>query len=118
MGVIEVSGIRAFGYHGCLPEEARIGGRYRIDVRVEGDFTEAERSDDLRDTIDYGRVTAIVREQLTIRSALIEQVARRILDNLQAAWPGEYSWRVRLVKEHPPVDGAVDEVAYMLESRS
>lgn len=115
--MIEVHGIRAFGYHGCLAEEERIGGRYRIDVRVEGDFSDAEQSDDLRDTIDYGRVTAIVLEQMAIRSALIEQAARRILDHLKATWPGEHHWRVRLVKEHPPVNGAVDEVVYVVEGR-
>lgn len=117
MGVIEVNGIRAFGYHGCLPEEARIGGHYSVDVRVEGDFSDAETSDDLHDTIDYGRVTAIVLEQLSQRSALIEQVARRIMNHLKTAWPGEFQWRVRLTKEHPPVGGAVDRVVYEIEGR-
>jgi len=117
MGLIEVNGIRAFGYHGCLPEEARIGGHYRIDVRVEGDFTEAERSDDLRDTIDYGRVTSIVLEEMAVRSALIEHVARRLLNHLKATWPGEFRWQVRLTKEHPPVGGAVAQVVYEIEGR-
>ena len=117
MGVIEVNGIRSFGYHGCLPEEARIGGHYRVDVRVEGDFSEAENSDDLQDTIDYGRVTAIVLDQMAQRSALIEQVARRIMNHLKATWPGEFQWRVRLTKEHPPVGGALDHVVYEIEGR-
>ena len=38
MGLIEVNGIRVFAYHGCLAEEATIGGLYRVDVQVEGDF--------------------------------------------------------------------------------
>lgn len=117
MGVIEVNGIRAFAYHGCLPEEARIGGHYRIDVRVEGDFSDAENSDDLQDTIDYGRVTAIVLEQMAERSALIEQVARRIMNHLKVTWPGEFQWRVRLTKENPPVGGALDHVVYEIEGR-
>lgn len=117
MGMIEVIGIQAFGYHGCLPEEARIGGRYQVDVRVEGDFSEAELSDNLQDTIDYGRVTSIVLEQMAERSALVEQVARRILNHLKATWPGEYRWRVRLTKERPPVAGAVEQVAYEIEGR-
>ncbi len=117
MGVIEVNGIRSFGYHGCLQEEARIGGHYRVDVRVEGDFSDAENSDDLQDTIDYGRVTAIVLGQMAQRSALIEQVARRIMNHLKATWPGEFHWRVRLTKEHPPVGGALDHVVYEIEGR-
>ena len=117
MGVIEVNGIRAFGYHGCLPEEARIGGHYRVDIRVQGDFSDAEQNDDLHDTIDYGRVTSIVLEQMAERSALIEHVARRLLSHLKAAWPGEFQWRVRLTKDHPPVGGSVDHVVYEIEGR-
>lgn len=112
MGVIEVNNIRAFAHHGCLPEEAVIGGRYRVDVRVEGDFSEAEQSDHLRDTVDYGRITTVVLEQMAIRSALIEHVARRIHNHLKASWPGDLVWHVRLTKEHPPVNGRVDEVVY------
>jgi 7,8-dihydroneopterin aldolase/epimerase/oxygenase len=115
MGVISVNNIRVFAYHGCLPEEARIGGRYRVDVSVTGDFSRSERTDDLAHTIDYGRVTTIVKEQMAVRSALIEHVCRRILDALRSEWKGTYRWRVRLTKEHPPVQGQVDEVVYELE---
>lgn len=112
MGVIEVNGIRVYGYHGCLTEEGRIGGQYQVDVRVEGDLSKAERSDGLKDTVDYGRVTAIVKEQMAVRSHLIEHVARRILDALRKEWGGDLAWTVRLTKEHPPVAGAVDHVVY------
>ncbi len=115
MGLIEVNGIRVFAYHGCLPEEARIGGHYRVDVAVEGDFAQAEASDGLHDTVDYGRVTTLVKEQMAVRSKLIEHVGRRILDALKAEWPGGLRWRVRVVKEHPPVPGTVDHVVYVLE---
>ncbi|MEO8590586.1 MAG: dihydroneopterin aldolase [Flavobacteriales bacterium] len=115
MGLIEVNGIRVFAYHGCLEEEARIGGHYRVDVAVEGDFSKAEASDQLRDTVDYGRVTAIVKEQMAQRGKLIEHVGRRIMDALRAEWPADFRWRVRLVKERPPVNGDVDHVVYVLE---
>ena len=112
MGVITVSGIRVFAYHGCLPEEARIGGQYRVEITVEGDFTTAEASDRLVDTVDYGRVTTIVLEQMAIRSKLIEHVARRILDRLKGEWPQAHRFKVRVVKERPPVEGDVAEVCY------
>lgn len=115
MGLIEINGIRVYAYHGCLDEEGRIGGRYRIDVTVEGDLTNAETDDHLRDTVDYGRVTAIVQEQMAQRSKLIEHAAYRILRALKAAWPAGFHWRVRLVKERPPVNGDVDHVAYVIQ---
>lgn len=112
MGLIEVNGIRVYAYHGCLAEEGRIGGHFQVDVQVEGDLSVPEHSDALGDTVDYGRVTTIVREQMAVRANLIEHVARRILDALKAEWTAPYRWRVRIVKEHPPVAGAVDHVAY------
>lgn len=115
MGLIEIKGIRVFAFHGCLEEEERIGGHYRVDVRVVADLLTAERSDHLSDTIDYGRVTAIVKEQMAVRSNLIEHVAHRVLEALRAEWPGAERWSVRLVKERPPVNGDVDHVAYELE---
>ncbi|HRH68407.1 MAG TPA: dihydroneopterin aldolase [Flavobacteriales bacterium] len=115
MGLIQVNGIRVFAYHGCLAEEARIGGHYRVDVQAQGDFSAAETSDDLDRTVDYGRVTAIVKEQMAQRSALIEHAARRILDALKGEWPGPHQWRVCLVKERPPVNGDVEEAVYVVE---
>ena len=112
MGLIEVNGIRVYAYHGCLAEEATIGGHFQVDVQVEGDFTEAERSDDLSSTVDYGRVTAIVREQMAIRSDLIEHAAGRILTALKGEWNPDLQWRIRLVKERPPIQGDVAQAVY------
>ncbi len=115
MGVIHVTGIRVFAYHGCLAEEAAIGGHYSVDIAVSGVFIKAEGSDDLADTVDYSRITAIVKEQMAVRSKLIEHVARRILEALKDEWPHAYHFRVRLVKERPPVNGDVQQVEYVLE---
>lgn len=112
MGVMQVNGIRVFAYHGCLPEEAVIGGHFRVDVRVEGDFTKSEQGDRLADAVDYGRVAAIVREQMAVRANLIEHVARRILDAVVDEWGPDMRWRVRVVKEHPPIHGGADEAVY------
>ncbi len=109
---MQVNGVRVFAHHGCLPEEAVIGGHFRVDVRVEGDFGKAELGDDLADAVDYGRVAAIVREQMAVRADLIEHVARRILDALVREWGADLRWRVRVVKEHPPIHAGADEAVY------
>ncbi|MBK8341246.1 MAG: dihydroneopterin aldolase [Flavobacteriales bacterium] len=112
--MIEVTGIQVFAYHGCLPEEAVIGGSYRVDVSVSMDHSPAERTDALADTVDYGRVTAIVKEQMAIRSNLIEHATRRILEALKTEWPHHGPWSVRLTKVRPPIRGDVAQVTYQL----
>ena len=115
MGVIQVNGIRLQAFHGCLDEEALIGGNYRVDIQVEGDFGDAESTDELKTTVDYGQVAAIVRAEMAIRSKLIEHVGSRILAALKAEWPLAKQWCVRVVKERPPIHGDVhDESIYYL----
>jgi dihydroneopterin aldolase len=115
MGLMEVNGIRVYAFHGCLQEEGRIGGNFRVDVSVEGDFSLAETGDDLTDTVDYGRVTAIVNEQMAMRANLIEHVARRILEALLAEWEKPFFWTIRVVKERPPINGDVAEAVYTVQ---
>jgi 7,8-dihydroneopterin aldolase/epimerase/oxygenase len=111
MGVINVNGIRIYAYHGCLPEEAKIGGEYVVDVRVETDFSSAEKSDELTDTVDYCIIHDSVKAEMAIRSKLIEHVARRIGTNLRMHYPKVKSFMVRVTKINPPMNGAVDNVS-------
>ena len=46
MGVITVSGIKLYAYHGCMQEEAKIGSAYEVDVLLEADFSGAAMTDD------------------------------------------------------------------------
>ena len=35
---LHIEDIRLHAYHGCLDEEARIGGKYRVDIMAEADY--------------------------------------------------------------------------------
>ncbi len=115
MGIIKVSGIRLHGYHGCLAEEAKIGGEYIVDVIINADFSAAEKSDRLDQTIDYCTVYTIVKEEMAIRSKLIELVCRRILDKLVSKFPKAH-FEVSITKLRPPMNGDVESVAVILEN--
>ena len=73
MNRVIVEGIKVYAYHGCMEEEAVLGGNYSVDVSVETDFTDAVKSDDLNDTVNYVQVCEIVKREMAIRSKLIEQ---------------------------------------------
>jgi len=112
---IEVNGIRLYGFHGCLEEEARIGGHYEINVLITTDFKTAALSDDLSKTVDYVAVNKIVAEEMAIRSKLIEHVALRILNRLKAEITHPAIYTVRIVKLTPPINGDVESVAVIIE---
>jgi len=110
MGVITVSGIKLYAYHGCMKEEAKIGSDYEVDVVLESDLSKAAMTDDLTQTIDYVAVNKIVAEEMAIRSKLLEYVAKRIIDKLVDNHPEIVSIEVSVAKLNPPIDGNVDRV--------
>ena len=110
MGIITVSGIKLYAFHGCMQEEEKIGSDYVVDVVLESDLSEAANSDDLAQTVDYVAVNKIVTDQMAIRAKLLEHVARRIIDKLANNYPEIISMQVSVAKLNPPIDGNVDRV--------
>lgn len=114
MSKILVQGIKLYAYHGCLQEEALIGGNYVVDVSIEADLRKASRSDKLSETVDYVEVHEIVKKEMAIRSKLIEHVAKRILNKLKKRFPSTGIIEVKVTKLSPPIPGEVEKVCVVL----
>jgi dihydroneopterin aldolase len=107
MGKIQVNNIKLYANHGCLNEEAMIGSWYRVDIEVNVDLTKSSISDDLEDTVDYVQLNHIVKEEMVIRSKLLEEVANRILDRFFLELKMITSATVSVAKLNPPIGGNV-----------
>jgi 7,8-dihydroneopterin aldolase/epimerase/oxygenase len=78
---IRLTGIRAFGYHGVLPEERAAGQEFVIDAVLTVDTSKAEISDDVADTVHYGEVAQRIAQAVQGDPVnLIEVLAVRIAD--------------------------------------
>ncbi|MFK8059698.1 MAG: dihydroneopterin aldolase [Polaribacter sp.] len=117
MGIIKVNNIRLFADHGCLDEEAKIGSEYRVDVTVKVDLKKSAKTDDLADTVDYVHLNHIVKEEMAIRSQLLEEVAQRILDRFFKELKMIKKARVSVSKINPPIGGNVEEVVIILTKK-
>lgn len=93
-------------FHGCLEKERKEGNTFIVDFYAETELKKAVKSDDLKDTIDYGRVYDIVAEQMAIPSKLLENVAGRILDAVRKEFKEILFLKIRVSKKNPPVNGA------------
>lgn len=83
MDSIQVSGIRAYGYVGYLPEEKVLGQWFEVDLTLWVDLSAAGISDDLTDTVDYREAIAIVKEQITTaKFDLVEKLVSAIADKI------------------------------------
>jgi dihydroneopterin aldolase len=112
---INVEGMKFFAYHGCLPAEAEKGGNYVVDVYMTTDFTEAIKTDALADTIDYCAVRDICRDEMNVRSNLIEHVCERIYKKLVHSFPALKTLKVRVTKLAPPLMPETDKVSVEIE---
>ena len=117
MGLITVEGIRVFGYHGHLPEEAVLGGQFIVNVWVEADTDEVEKTDNINDTVDYVKIIAIVKEQMAVRSNMIEHPTRRIVDAILPLNKVQ-KVTVEVEKIQPPIDATFDKISVTTEGEN
>ena len=117
MGKIQVNNIKLYGYHGCLEEEAKIGSWYQVDVEVDADLTKSSKTDELSDTVDYVHLNHIVKEEMAIRSKLLEEVAQRILNRFFIEISMIEKAEISVSKINPPIGGNVANVTIILQKR-
>ena len=117
MNKIKVEGIKLYCYHGCLPEEAKIGADYLVHVTVWTDLSQASKSDKLKDTVDYVAINQIVEEEMAIRAELIEHVTDRILSRLLKEHWAIRKAEVELSKTIPPINGNVEKVTIVMKRK-
>ena len=117
MGIIQVNNIKLYAFHGCLEEEAKIGSDYRIDVEVKADLKKSAKTDELIDTVDYVHLNHIVKEEMAIRSKLLEEVAQRILNRFFKELRMIRRAKISVAKINPPIGGNVQEVVIILTKK-
>ena len=100
---ITLDSLRFYAYHGAEPQEAIVGSWYTVSVTMQTDATLAVQSDDLSGTINYAKVAEIIKQQMEIRSALLEHVAGRIARALFEKFSKLKGITVRVSKENPPL---------------
>ena len=98
-----MEGLRFYAYHGAEPQEAIVGAWYTVDITIKTDATDAILNDNLSGTINYAKVAEVIKQQMQIRSALLEHVAGRIAQVLLSDFPAITSLTLKVCKENPPV---------------
>lgn len=113
MDYIHLNEMAFYGYHGALPEETKLGQRFRLTVSLATDLSVAGQTDDLDKTVNYAEVYDICRGIVEGQPVkLIEAVAERVATAILESYPEKVSGvRVVLVKPDPPIAGHYASVA-------
>jgi len=118
MGIIKVENIRIYAYHGCLKEETKIGSDYRVDLEVNANLKKSAKTDLLKHTVDYVFLNKVIVEEMAIPSALLETVAKRIIDRILKEDKLVKKVIIYISKLNPPIGGDVEKVTIkMIEKR-
>jgi dihydroneopterin aldolase len=115
MGIIKLKNIRTFSYHGCLDEESKIGSEYAVDLEIKTDLRKSSLTDELHDTVDYVFLNQIVKEEMAIRSKLLEHVAHRMIVRIFKEIPAVSRIVLSVSKLNPPIGGDVEAVTIQME---
>ncbi|KAB5488881.1 MULTISPECIES: dihydroneopterin aldolase [Flagellimonas] len=115
MGKIKLRNIRIHSNHGCLKEEMLIGSDYRVDLEISANLSQPSLSDKLVETVDYVHLNNIVKEEMGVRSNLLEHVAKRIIDRIISEIDEVDHVIVEVSKINPPIGGDVESVSVILE---
>ena len=117
MGIIKLTNIRTFSYHGCLEEEAKIGSNYSVDLTIKTNLEPSSKTDELTDTVDYVDLNRIVVEEMAIRAKLLEHVAKRIMDRVLKELQMVTKIEVEVTKLNPPIGGDVEGVTIIMKQK-
>jgi 7,8-dihydroneopterin aldolase/epimerase/oxygenase len=112
--LLVLEGMSFYGYHGDTEAERTLGNRFHVDVELRMDLSQAGRSDNIVDTLDYSRAFVMVREIVEDQQfSLIETVAAKVAARMLAE-PRVESVKVRVGK-HPPIPGAIERCSVIIE---
>jgi 7,8-dihydroneopterin aldolase/epimerase/oxygenase len=101
---IEVRDLRVLGVHGALDEEQARAQPFSVDIVAWVDMTDAQQSDDLADTVDYGALARTAAEVVGGRSyRLLEALAGRLASALLVSDPRLQAVEVTVRKLRPPL---------------
>ncbi len=105
---ITLAAMRFEGHHGVSEEERLLPQPIEVDLVVEADLSQAGRTDDVADTIDYGPLIGLcarIVERDSFR--LLESMAAAIADRVLESTPAQ-AVTVRVRKLAVPVDADLD----------
>ncbi len=117
MSTIRLKNIKIYAFHGCMMEEGQIGSDYLVNLTVKANLDKAAKTDRLQDTIDYVILQKIVKEEMAVRSKLLEHVGKRIIDKIILDLPLVSSVKVRVAKVNPPIGGDVAAVSVTMKRK-
>jgi dihydroneopterin aldolase len=116
MAKVLLEDMQFFAYHGHYPEEKVVGNRFILNLSFEYNSEKSQKSDELKDAVNYQTAYAIVKEEMKTPSHLLEHLGKRILDALKKQLSEAYDFELKISKMNPPMGGEMRCVSVVLNA--
>ena len=114
MGLIQIENMEFYSFHGHFKEERIVGNKFLVDLTVETDMKAPSESDNLKDAVNYQKLYDIIKQQMEMKSHLLEHIAGRIIDAIYSEMEGIKKATVKVSKMNPPMGGKIGSVSIIL----
>ena len=116
MDQIIIKDLEVYGHHGVLKEENVLGQKFLVSMILELPLRKAGYSDDIADSIDYAKVSHLVKEEMEKTTfQLIEALAEHLCDAILLTFPMVTRITMELKKPWAPILLPLDTVSVRLE---
>lgn len=116
MDKIIIKGLEVFAHHGVYENEQIKGQNFIINATLYVDTLTAGLSDDIEDTLDYGKVCEFIKEYMVVNrfnllEALINSLARKLLLTFDRI----ISLELEICKPEAPIPAKFENVSLKIE---
>ena len=115
IGSIIIDGLRVYAYHGTEMQEKIVGNTFEVSAQLRFICEHAMRTDRLDLTINYAEVVAIIQEELSYPSKLLEHATLRIYEHIIRRFPQVTGGKIELYKIQPPISAELSKAGFAFE---
>lgn len=99
--MVSLKGLRFWSFHGVFPEERVLGNWFTVNLEVE--FTTTQPIVELENTIDYGTLFQWMKEEMDIPTALLEELASRMVEKCKNRISSLKKVQIEIQKQQPSI---------------
>ena len=116
MDEIRIQNLEVYGHHGVLREENILGQKFLVSMSLGLSLRKAGLSDDIEDSIDYAKVSHLVKEEMEKTTyKLIEALAEHLCESILISFPVVERISLELKKPWAPILLPLDTVSVSME---
>jgi dihydroneopterin aldolase len=116
-GKVILEGLEFHAYHGVYAHERSSGNKFELDVAVETEFGDSAFHDDLSGTVNYEDIYALIKDEMSKPSKLLERVGHSIAERILKTFPQVNSVQISISKFNPPIGGVCRKASVLIGKR-